>query len=278
MLACFAQSAQSVVSPTDEVGGELPDVAQRYDFNGDGHPNYVLRTNLNETAIWYLNNNPYLGRATGPPLSQYWDLIDVADFNGNGHPDYALFNWRTGETAIWYLNNNRFVSAKDGPKLPAGWALVAVGDFSGDGKPDYVLYQVRTHKTAIWYMTDNVVRSKGFGPGPVPSGWKLVGAADFDLNGHADYLLANSGIGKTAIWYMSGRALLPPPSAKFGPTIDVGFELKGATDYNGDRYPDYVLFNCSTKDTKIWYLTTNVRLDPPADGPRIERRWNLALP
>ncbi len=127
MLACFAQSAQSVVSPTDEVEGELPDVAQRYDFNGDGHPDYVLRTNLNETAIWYLNNNAYLGRATGPPLSQYWNLIDVAGINGNGHPDYALFNWRTGETAIWYLNNNRFVSAKDGPKLPANFQPKAAG-------------------------------------------------------------------------------------------------------------------------------------------------------
>ena len=46
-LACFAQSARSVASATDAVGAELPDVTQRYDFNGDGHPDYVLSFRLN---------------------------------------------------------------------------------------------------------------------------------------------------------------------------------------------------------------------------------------
>ena len=48
VFACFALSpkAQAVSPPPDgaypDVGGAAPEVAQRYDFNGDGHPDYVL--------------------------------------------------------------------------------------------------------------------------------------------------------------------------------------------------------------------------------------------
>ena len=66
-LACLAQGAESN-EPTDEVSPELPDVTQRYDFNGDGHPDFVLTTMFGQTAIWYLNNNIYLSGAGGPSL------------------------------------------------------------------------------------------------------------------------------------------------------------------------------------------------------------------
>ena len=106
LLACFARNAQSVVSPTNRIGAELPDVARRYDFNLDGHPDFVLNRGP-ETAIWYLNGNIFLSGALAPTLPPFgWRLIDAADFDGDGHPDYALFNNSTRQTAIWYLNNN----------------------------------------------------------------------------------------------------------------------------------------------------------------------------
>jgi hypothetical protein len=149
LLACFTQSAQSVVSPTDGVGGELPSVTQRYDFNLDGHPDYVLNRGP-QTGIWYLDTTVFLSGALAPTLPPFgWRLIDAADFNGDGHPDYALFNNSTRQTAIWYLNNNVFIGGVYGPTAPAGWALVAVGDFNLDGKPDYLLYNSSTRQTAI---------------------------------------------------------------------------------------------------------------------------------
>ncbi len=41
-----------------------------YDFNKDGHPDYVLTAGrvFVSTAIWYLNNNVYLSGAFGPAL------------------------------------------------------------------------------------------------------------------------------------------------------------------------------------------------------------------
>jgi hypothetical protein len=52
------------------------------DFNGDGHPDYVLQNaSTRQTAIWYLNNNFYIGGAYGPTLVAGWGLEALADFN-----------------------------------------------------------------------------------------------------------------------------------------------------------------------------------------------------
>jgi hypothetical protein len=97
----------------------------RYDFNGDGYPDYVLNNaSTRRTAIWYLNNNVFIGSAYGPTLPPGWTLIDVADFNGDSHPDYALYDAITRRTAIWYLNNNVFLRSAYGPTLTAGWSLL----------------------------------------------------------------------------------------------------------------------------------------------------------
>ena len=285
VFACLALSPMAqAVSPSpdggySDVGGAAPEIAQRYDFNGDGHPDYVLSAGrvFVSTAIWYLNNNVYLNGAGGPslPAAGGWALIDVADFNGDGHPDYALFYATTGQTAIWYLNNNVYVSGVYGPTLPAGWSLVAVGDFNLDGKPDYVLYNASTRQTAIWYLNNNVVINGGQGYGPtLPYLWRVVGTADFNLDGHTDYLLYNTSTRQSAIWNMSGRSRV---GGAYGPPITSDYELRGAADFNGDGHPDYVLFNRSTRQTAIWYLNNNLYVSA-AFGPPIPGGWSLALP
>ena len=41
--------------------------AAELDFNSDGHPDYVLQnTSTHQTAIWYLNNNVYVGSRVWP--------------------------------------------------------------------------------------------------------------------------------------------------------------------------------------------------------------------
>jgi collagenase-like protein with putative collagen-binding domain/VCBS repeat protein len=80
------------------------------DFNGDGHPDYVLQNaSTHQTAIWYLNNNVYVGSAYGPILAAGWSLRGVADFNRDSHADYALFAPNTRQTAIWYLSGPTFI-------------------------------------------------------------------------------------------------------------------------------------------------------------------------
>jgi hypothetical protein len=48
------------------------------------------------------------------------------------------------------------------------------------------------------------------------------------------------------------------PEAPLGPTIASGYQLMGTADFNGDGYPDYVLYNASPRQTAIWYMNNNV--------------------
>ena len=109
--------------PTLPAGWSVVGVA---DFNGDGHPDYLLfNSSTRQTAIWYLNNNGFISGLYGPTLPVGWAVAGAADFNRDGKPDYALSNAVTHQTAVWYLNNNMFISGAFGPSLPANWSLIA---------------------------------------------------------------------------------------------------------------------------------------------------------
>ena len=147
-------SLRLAADPSDVVSVARAAVA---DFNGDGHPDYVLFNATNRrTAIWHLNNNVFIGGGFGPVLPTGWGLIGAADFNLDGHTDYALLNSGTHQTAIWYLSGRVRLGGAYGPTIPSGWALVATADFNADARPDYVLYNPATRRTAIWYMNNNV--------------------------------------------------------------------------------------------------------------------------
>jgi hypothetical protein len=46
------------------------------DFHHNGRPDYVLyNSNTRQTAIWYLNNNQFIGSASGPTLPSGWTLV-----------------------------------------------------------------------------------------------------------------------------------------------------------------------------------------------------------
>src|SRR6266487_3832825 len=249
------------------------------DFNGDGHPDFVLQfQNLKtpKTAIWYLNNNVFISSASGPTLPSWWFLGGVADFNRDGHPDFVLLDSGISpDTAIWYLSGPTLVGRANGPsvpRVPSGWGWVGAADFSGDGYPDYLLYNTNTHQTAIWYLNNNVRVGGDFGP-TLPNGWTLVDVADFNRDGHPDYVLEN-GTGRTAIWYLSGRTLV---GGAYGPTLPSGWELAATAEFNGAGKPVYVLYNANTRRTAIWYLN-NTLYASSGYGPTVPAGWSLVSP
>jgi hypothetical protein len=244
------------------------------DFNNDGHLDYVLHNlSTRQTAIWYLNNNFYIGGAYGPTLVAGWALAGLADFNRDSHSDYALFGANTRQTAIWYLSGPTFIGSAYGPSVPSGWALVGTGDFNVDNHPDYVLYNANTRQTAIWYLNNNVFINGAYGP-TLPAGWNLIGAGDFNRDGHPDYALFNSSTGQTAIWYLSGSTLI---ASAYGPRVPSGWALVATGDFNGGGNPDYVLYNAGTRQTAIWYLNNNVFVGS-AYGPSLPAGWSLVAP
>jgi len=244
------------------------------DFNNDGHLDYVLRNaSTRQTAIWYLNNNFYIGGAYGPTLVAGWALRGIADFNRDSHSDYALFASNTRQTAIWYLSGPTLIGSAYGPSVPSGWALVGTGDFNGGGNPDYVLYNANTRQTAIWYLNNNVFINGAYGPS-LPPGWNLTGNADFNRDGHPDYALFNSATGQTAIWYLSGPTFI---GSAYGPRVPNGWALVATGDFNGGGNPDYVLYNAGTRQTAIWYLNNNIYVGG-AYGPTLPAGWSLVAP
>jgi len=173
------------------------------------------------TAIWYLNNNMFLGGAFAIALPANWRVVGVADFNRDGEPDYLLYNVSTRQTAVWYLNNNVFVGGAFGPTLPVNWRVVGVADFNGDNKPDYLLFNSSTRQTAIWYLSGSTLVASAFGP-TIVSGYTLIGAADFDRDGKPDYALYNSAMQRTAVWYLNNNAFT---SSAFGPSLPANWSL-----------------------------------------------------
>jgi hypothetical protein len=244
------------------------------DFNGDGHPDYVLyNAGTQQTTVWYLNNNVLIGSAFTPTLPAGWIVVSTADFNRDGHPDYALFRPSTRQTVIWYFSGVTRIGSTYGPTPPSGWALVATGDFNSDGKPDYVLYNASTHQTVVWYLNNNVYVSGNYGP-TLPAGWNVVGVADFNGDGKSDYLLFNASTRQTVIYYLSGTTRI---GSLYGPTPPAGWSVVGVADFNGDGKPDYLLFNASTRQTVIYYMNNNVRIGSTY-GPALLAGWTIAAP
>ena len=228
------------------------------DMNGDHKPDLVLQggPGTQQTGIWYMDNNNFVGALNGPTLPVHWFIRGVADFDGDGHPDFLLENDITNETGIWYMNNNVFVGALNGPTLPLFWEVMTVGDFNGDGHPDLVLYNFITNETAIWYMNNNNFVSGKFGP-TLPVLWFVMEVADMNGDGHPDFVLFNFATRETGIWYMNNNNFV---GALSGPTLPFNWSLFGVADFNGDGHPDFLLravFGVGNRQTGIWYMNNN---------------------
>jgi hypothetical protein len=265
-----ARNSAGTTYGVDRVFTLLPE----YDFNNDGHPDYLLyNPSTGQTAIWYMRNNVHVNGSLGPTLPAEWELVGVADFNRDGHPDYLLFNAAARVTVIWYMNNNVRNGAAFGPVIPPGWSVEALGDFNGDGFPDYVLYNATTHQIVVWYMRNNVHIGGGFWPS-IPPGWRLAGVPDSNRDGDPDYLLFNPTTRATVIWYMNNNIHVGSNS---GPTVPADWDITGVADFNLDGHPDYVVFNPTTRSTVIWYMNNNVGVGV-AIAPAIPADWTLVAP
>ena len=51
------------------------------DFNGDGHPDYLLFNEATrDTVIWYMNNNVHISGNYGPAVPTGWSVVGAGRF------------------------------------------------------------------------------------------------------------------------------------------------------------------------------------------------------
>jgi hypothetical protein len=103
-----------------------------------------------------------------------------------------------------------------------------------------------------------------------------MGTPDFGGYPGSD-LLMQTRMHQTVIWYLDGTDVI---GAAYGPTIATGYNLVGTSDFNRDGwpdYPDYLLFNPSTRQTVIWYLQQGIPAGT-AFGPTLPAGWTVAAP
>ncbi|HMJ04994.1 MAG TPA: FG-GAP-like repeat-containing protein [Chthoniobacterales bacterium] len=244
------------------------------DFNADGKADYVLyNPSTRQTALWYLDNNLYLGGGFSPTPPVGWKVIDAADFDADGNADYFLYNASTNQSAIWYLSGRTYLRGVFGLTMASGYVPIRAADLNRDQKPDYVLYNTTSRRTVIWYLNGTAYAGSAFGP-TLPAGLQLIDVADFDQDGNNDFLLYQASTRKSIIWYLSGAVYR---GSAYGPTIAAGYQLVGAADFNQDGSPDYILYNASTHRTAIWYLN-NSAYSASAFGPSLPVGYNLVAP
>ena len=82
--------------------------------------------------------------------------------------------------------------------------------------------------------------------------------ADFNRDGHPDYVLLDT-VGRmpnSDLVFIRTNVCWERLWAER--SIPSGWGLVATGDFNGDGYPDYVLYNADTRQTAIWYLNNNV--------------------
>ena len=221
-----------------------------FDFNADGHGDFLWQNSDGTPAVWLMNGTGVLSQ--GPALSNpgpSWKALDAGDFNGDGKAD-ILFQNDNGTPAVWLMNGTAV--AQMGPGLPnssPAWHAKEAADFNGDGKAD-ILWQHDNGTAAVWTMDGTNFVSMGpplTNPGPT---WHVKDAADFNGDGKADILWQNDN-GTPAVWLMNGTGVLSTGPAL--PNPGPAWHEIAAADFNGDGKAD-ILWQNDDGTPAVWLM------------------------
>ncbi|MBA2303532.1 MAG: VCBS repeat-containing protein [Acidobacteria bacterium] len=199
-------------------------------------------------AAWVMNGTTLVsGTLVARVADTNWKIAGTGDLDGDGYSDLVWQNIANGQLSAWLMRgqNVRETSPLSLPQVEStAWRIRAVGDLDGDGKAD-LLWQHENGTIAVWLMNGFQVRQgTTLNPSRVQdTAWQLVAIADFDRDGRRDLLWHHQEDGRIAVWLMNGLNQISGTVTNPGQVSDVDWKIRGATDLNGDGYPDIVWQN-----------------------------------
>jgi hypothetical protein len=140
------------------------------DVNGDGRPDLLAASELDDTVAWYRNNGTaalFRGEIVISGLADGARGVAAADVDGDGDTD-ALSASSNDGTIAWHENTDSLGGAWTAHPISAaagGARSVAAGDIDDDGKID-ALSAAFDIDTVAWYQNGG----DGGGPPPPPEG------------------------------------------------------------------------------------------------------------
>jgi hypothetical protein len=225
------------------------------DFNGDGHPDFVLGNSYafgqKEGNITVFLSN---GDGTLKPGVSYgsktfsnfqFQFVAVGDFNGDGKLDIAATDAINGGVQVFTGNGDGTFTAGSAYPTDSGtytsWGIIA-GDFNGDGKTDLAVVN-NTNGGANGDVGVLINNGAGFNPVvnyPTTAPGTEITTADVNLDKHLDLILPLYGTSSTpgtSVVVLLGKGDGTFPTSK---STTVGNNPYAASigDLNGDGKPD----------------------------------------
>ncbi len=274
------QAANGVNPPAQqtEPGNIAPRfaISSRFDFNGDGKPDFLWESTNGEHSFWYMNG----------PTNINWGLLDpniiaghtnrvvgIADFNGDGQADLlweATVQGGSKYHTVWFMNGNTVIGwSYLHPNILVGpeWHVAGCADFNGDGSPDF-LWESTNGEHTIWYMSGvtNVNWSYLIPNISAGSTNRVVGIADFNGDGQVDLLweaTVQGGSKYYTMWFMNGNSNIGWSYLNPSGLVPPEWGVAGCADFNGDGKPD-ILWESTKGEHTIWYMNgiTNINWSP----------------
>jgi hypothetical protein len=165
-----------------------------------------------------MNGTGLAGARYLAPISEDWQVVDLADFNGDGKSDVLWRNMNAtspdaGKLYIWMMDGSNVIGGTGytASQADLGWRVDGVGDLNGDGKDDIVWRKtgagVDQGAVFLWTMNGTNLTGARY-LDPISEDWQVQGLGDFNGDGKMDILWRNDGsagdTGKLYIWMMDG--------------------------------------------------------------------------
>jgi Beta-propeller repeat/FG-GAP-like repeat/Viral BACON domain len=200
-------------------------------------------------------------QATTDPANS-WVSISGGSGTGNGSASVTVTRNRGGSRAATV-----FIAGQAVTIVQAG---IGGADFDKNGVPDLVWQSDTTHQVTVHYFggsggaSDQGWNWLNTGNN---TGWRVVAIADFNSDGVPDLVWQNDATRQVTVHYYGGASGAVDQGWNWlNTSVNTGWRVVAAADFNGDGVPDLVWQNDATRQVTVNYYG--------GSGGAVYQGWN----